>query len=352
VSTTNAMMRSVRSALLIGIAILGGCPASPGDTGPIGGSVRVEGRIVDLATGQPVAGTPIVTTSGLAESPVVEVQAPTFALDGIPDNSVFHVQVSVPPSHHLTSSPLEVKTSDVNGVEVSAVAEQLLSQVASSFGVTPSAMHGVLFAQVVDDAGQPRAGVTASSFVVDGGAATKGPFFLDANLAPALGATMTSASGWVVYFDLAAGVIGMRAAPTANVTLDMPVSPISAEVVTVARVRTTDGKFEPPKDVSYLNQVFPIFKKRGCEACHAAGNGPGRQQGDLTLNSDSALVYRELTIERPGRVVPTAPDTSLLLTMPSREEPPDRHPNVTFTSTFDPDYQLIRAWIAEGALQN
>ncbi len=51
-------------------------------------------------------------------------------------------------------------------------------------------------------------------------------------------------------------------------------------------------------------------------------------------------------------MVIATPDTSLVLTMPSREQPPDRHPNVTFTSPFDPDYQLIRAWIAEGALQN
>jgi hypothetical protein len=50
--------------------------------------------------------------------------------------------------------------------------------------------------------------------------------------------------------------------------------------------------------------------------------------------------------------VTAAPETSLLLTMPSREDPPDRHPNVTFTSTLDRDYQLIRVWIAEGARQN
>jgi hypothetical protein len=47
-----------------------------------------------------------------------------------------------------------------------------------------------------------------------------------------------------------------------------------------------------------------------------------------------------------------APETSLVLTMPSREDPPDAHPNVTFTSALDPDYLKLLVWIREGAKQN
>ncbi len=43
---------------------------------------------------------------------------------------------------------------------------------------------------------------------------------------------------------------------------------------------------------------------------------------------------------------------SKLLTMPSFEQPADRHPNVTFASATDRDYQLILAWIKEGAKDN
>ena len=43
---------------------------------------------------------------------------------------------------------------------------------------------------------------------------------------------------------------------------------------------------------------------------------------------------------------------SQLLTYPSREDPPDRHPNVTFTSPLDPDYLKILVWIREGAKDN
>lgn len=345
-------MGVARTLLFIGsIAGLGGCIFVPVDGEAIDGAVRVEGRVVDLVTGQPVGGAATVTTSGLVPPPVISVEGSTFVIDGILDHSVFHVQAAVPPSHRATSSAIEVTTADRVDVAAPVVAEALLMQLADDFGVSPDTTRGVLLAQIVDGSGLPRSGIAAESFVIDS-AGTRGPYFLNGAMAAAPGAMTTSASAWVVYFDIAPGIVGLRAAPTANVTFDMPASPIGAGVVTVASVRTIDGAFVPPKDVSYLQQVFPIFARRGCVACHAEGNGPGRERGNLTLNNDPNNVYRELTIERAGRVVVAAPDTSMLLTLPSREEPPDRHPNVTFTSALDPDYQLIRAWIAEGALRN
>ena len=47
-----------------------------------------------------------------------------------------------------------------------------------------------------------------------------------------------------------------------------------------------------------------------------------------------------------------APETSLVLTMPSAESPSDGHPNVTFTGPQDPDYIKILAWLREGAKLN
>ena len=43
---------------------------------------------------------------------------------------------------------------------------------------------------------------------------------------------------------------------------------------------------------------------------------------------------------------------SLVLTYPSREDPPDRHPNITFASPSDRDYLKILVWIREGAKNN
>jgi hypothetical protein len=63
-------------------------------------------------------------------------------------------------------------------------------------------------------------------------------------------------------------------------------------------------------------------------------------------------VYKELVTEDPTRVVTSAPETSLVLTMPSAESPPDAHPNVTFTGPQDPDFVNILVWIREGAKNN
>jgi len=41
-----------------------------------------------------------------------------------------------------------------------------------------------------------------------------------------------------------------------------------------------------------------------------------------------------------------------VLRLPSREDPPDRHPNVTFAGPQDPDYVKLLAWIREGARNN
>lgn len=38
--------------------------------------------------------------------------------------------------------------------------------------------------------------------------------------------------------------------------------------------------------------------------------------------------------------------------MPSAEDPPDGHPNITFASPLDPDYLTILVWIREGAKDN
>ena len=68
-------------------------------------------------------------------------------------------------------------------------------------------------------------------------------------------------------------------------------------------------------------------------------------------------MHKELTEEVSGRhqvvrVNLAAPAESLMLTLPSKEDPPDVHPNSTFLSSSDPDYLTILGWIREGALDN
>ena len=341
-----------RSSLVAGIALsLLACGGGGGgDDGPLGGSLRVSGDVVDLQTEEAVTGGASVTTSGVAPTPQVTTQGARFVIEGVPENSAFHILASVPPTHRATYSPaVTVTTDDVEGVKAFAVSESFLADMAAAFGVDPSAGKGILLARIVDASGRPRAGVAGTALDVDGIA--DGPYFLDDAMAANPALTATSASGWAVFFELDPGVAGMSAATGSDLTLDMPVSPVASGAVTVVTVRATDGETTLPTNVSFSRQVFPIFSRRGCEACHS-GNGIGRDLGGLTLDGSTNLVYRELREESLARVVVASPATSLVLTMPSREDPPDLHPTVVFPSSSDPDYQLLLAWITEGALDN
>ena len=328
----------------------------PGDDAvePLGGSRTVAGTVVDFESGQPIAGAASVSTSGLLPEPTVTPQGAEFTITGVPENSAFQILASAPAHRPTFSEAVIVGTDDLLGVKVASVSETFIASLAAGFQVTPSATRGVVLARVVDAAGQPKAGVAKANFVLDG--TVSGPFFLGDNRQPVLNATSTSASGWVVWFEVSTGVTKLGTPAGATTTLDMPVSPVAAGTVTIAQIRAVDGAPVLPKNVSFVSQIVPIFRTlaaggRGCEACHS-GNGIGKDRGGLTLDASSNLIYKELIQEDPARVQLLAPEKSEILTYPSREDPPDRHPNVTFTGPLDPDYLKILVWIREGAKEN
>jgi hypothetical protein len=196
--------------------------------------------------------------------------------------------------------------------------------------------------------GTSKMNVAGSNLIVDGAST---PHFLDATLHPST-ATTSSSSGWAVFFGVPAGTAQLGQAANATVTLSMDAEPIAAATVTIAEVTVTDGAPPSlPTNVSFSNDVIPIFTNRGCVACHS-GNGPGKDLGGLQLDGGVPKVYSELTVENPLRVQVATPEKSLVLTMPSPENPPDAHPNVTFTGSSDPDYEKILVWIREGAKMN
>jgi len=327
----------------------------PGDDEPLGGSRTVEGTVVDFESGQPISGAASISTSGLLPEPMITTQAATFTIKGVPENSAFQI-LSTAPAHRSTfSEAVIVGTADVRGVSAPVVSETFIAGLATGFGISPTAAKGILLAHVVNDAGQAKAGVTETNFALSSTSAN-GPHFLNDNRQPAQNLTATSASGWVVFFEVDPGVVQLKLAANATVTLDMAASPVSAGAVTIATIRAKDGAPVMPTNVSFANQVLPIFRPlneggRGCAACHSGG-GIGKDLGGLMLDAGANLTYRELTQEDPLRVQPLAPEKSELLTYPSREDPPDRHPNVTFASPLDPDYLKILVWIREGAKDN
>ncbi len=320
----------------------------PPDDGVLGGSLTVKGDVVDFETGAAIGGTATATTSGLVPAPMVTTQGASFEIQGIPENSAFQVLAGAPPTHRSTfSSTVVVLADDLAGIKVPAVSETYLARLSTAFGVTPTAAKGVVFVRAIDANGMPKAGVTTSSFVLTG---SVGPKFLDANLNPLPAATATSTSGWAVFFEVPLGIAAL--VPPGNVTVEMAASPVGAGVVTIADATVTDGAQVLPTNVSFANTVFPIFAARGCVACHSGG-GPGKDLGGLHLDGGANLAYRELVEERPNtRVRLATPEMSLVLTYPSREDPPDRHPNITFASNADKDYLKILVWIREGAKNN
>jgi hypothetical protein len=146
-------------------------------------------------------------------------------------------------------------------------------------------------------------------------------------------------------------VVTVASPVTSAFSIDMATSAINAGTVTIATA-VVGGQLVLPTNVSFTTSIFPIFAARGCVACHSGG-GIGKDLGGLHLDGGANLAYRELVEERPGiRVNLAMPEKSLVLTNPSREDPPDRHPNVTWTGPTDPDYLKLLVWIREGARNN
>jgi hypothetical protein len=348
---------STRTApTLAGFAVslaLAACGGDDTQTETLGGSLTVTGDVFDLQTSAVVGGAASVSTSGLSPTPTISVNGPSFVIDGVLEYSAFQIIASAPPTHRQTyNAGVEVTNSDLDGVKAYTVSETFIAELATAFGVTPTAAKGVLLLQLVDTAGNPKPGVAGSNIVLANITGASAPKFLDANLVAAPSAVASSASGIAMIFEVPPGVVSLGTAVTATATLQMATSPIGAAAVTIARVTVTDGAPPMgPTNVSFSQQVFPIFSGRGCVGCHS-GNGPGRDLGGLKLDGGANVVFRELTTENPLRVQTAMPENSQLLTMPSAESPPDSHPNVTITGPQDPDYLKILVWAREGAKNN
>jgi hypothetical protein len=317
---------------------------------------QASGTVVDFETGAAIAGQATLSTSNLTPPPTISVSGAEFTIDGIPPHSVFQVLAGSPPDHRNTyGASIEVLEDSVSGIELATVSEQYLGALSSAFGRSSTA-GGVLIARAVDEGGAGRSGVPAAAFEINNAAPLAGPYFLDAELQPAPGLTETSSSGYVVFFELAPGLVTINASVDSGYNMEMSSAPTAVATVTLAQVIVRDGPAERPTNVSFAADIRPIFEMRGCASCHS-GNGIGKDLGDLQLDGGDEKIFREITQELSphyavSRVDLQTPEQSLLLTMPSAEDPPDTHPNVTFASASDWDYLMILVWIEEGALLN
>ncbi len=336
----------------LALAFAAACGNSSPPGGPLGGALTVSGDVHDFQTGGTIAGDATVETSALLPPPMIDVSGSSFVINDVLENSAFQIVASVSGTHRPTyNATTEVTTNDLEGVKSMTVAEDMLASLATAFAVTPNDSMGIVFMQLVDGSGNPKANVASSNIVltgVTGGA----PKFLDGSLAAAPTLMASSTSGWVVIFNVPPGVVSIAQAVNPTATLAAPSSPVAANSVTLVRATVTDGMAPMlPTNISFANDIVPIFADRGCVACHSGG-GPGKDLGGLQLDGGNTKIYRELVEEDPTRAIPAMAEKSLVLTMPSPESPPDGHPNVTFTGPSDPDYIKLLVWIREGAKSN
>jgi hypothetical protein len=131
--------------------------------------------------------------------------------------------------------------------------------------------------------------------------------------------------------------------PTADGAGDIVVTLAGATVtVPVAAKRVKEG--DP---VSFLSDVQPVLGKLGCNAGTCHGAQAGKNGFKLSLRGyDAVYDFRALTDDLEGRRFNrAAPEKSLMLMKPAGAVP---HQGGVTMQAGDPNYELIRRWIAQG----
>ena len=134
-----------------------------------------------------------------------------------------------------------------------------------------------------------------------------------------------------------------RVSPKANGTTEL----VATFGGKTAKVPATSERFGENLPLNFPNQVEPILTKLGCNSggCHGKQSGQNGFRLSL-LGFDPESDYAYLVKEGRGRrLMPTAPDASLLLTKAAGIVP---HGGGKKTDTGTDEYKLLRRWIAAG----
>ena len=127
----------------------------------------------------------------------------------------------------------------------------------------------------------------------------------------------------------------------------MPPPPRHVTVFLLASLLLADGFLRAETAVSFVNEVVPILTKQGCNggACH--GKAVGQNGFKLSLfGFEPDEDYEHLVLEQRGRrVVPSAPEESLLLTKGAALVP---HGGGRRLEPGKPAYETLRRWIGQG----
>lgn len=321
-------------------------------------SFDANGKVVDFETGETLTVSATVQVEGVVPAPRVSNQGSDFNIEGIPPEAAIFLLSIAPPDYANTfNKVIEIKDSDETDLIAEAVKQTYLDNLATIFGVTVDTSKTIFIGRTVDESGAALAAVKDSDFASpEGSPLAEGPFFLDNDRLPDAALTETSASGYFVFFNLEPDPLELKGADDSDFVFSMAVSPAAGGTVTLADVLVRDGdQIVVPVDVSFADDVYPIFARRACDNCHDK-KAVGAAIGGLDLaNKKLDKVYDEIVTEPAVagdalRIDLANPEQSLMITKPG--PPAGNHPNLTFLSNADLDLQIIRTWVAEGAKNN
>jgi hypothetical protein len=400
------------TGLIFGNEDAGFGDTGPRDGGPGPGENIVLSGVVrsldDYLAGRPVA----VADVTVGAKGVVGVNSDSTNATGafamrIPQNGL--VTLSGEKAGYLPSyETFPVGSLDVTGANLLLGSTNYVGAIAQTYGVditTPFTCHApnpttsmckyaMVAGRIVDDGTEandgtatPLGGVTKDEFVIrangDPTWYKKGPYFLSPVGMPGAGYTTSQrdrspvsqryrGGAYVVFLEIpvdgpAEQEFQLTANSAAGGTLTRYFGPVSVRAVRDGvswRVLPQTGQGQPvtpppppppPVNVDFDTQVYPIFLPLnlggyGCQGCHTdqGGNTPS---GGMNLYGGPEIAYNSLNpANYPNRVNLANPAASYVLVRPLYEANGIQdHPIYAFPDTTNASYQLLLAWIQQGA---
>ena len=327
------------------------------DAAPVDPSVRVSGKAKDYFTGAALA-----TVALESEGMEPQLNATTdgtgdFAFDTVAPGSVFYLIASRTAYRPTRGEPVRVE-------DMAVIADQTVVSVAdarrqyTSLGLPLVAGKAVVFAELLRRNGTPLVDVPVADLkIVDmlGAVVGSGAFVFGPN-----GDLVSNATLAVTTAVAGRSRVGFLDVPPGSYTLEVTYAtgggaPMTDRVRVEALadgaslVRTGEGGGMGGMGArTFTADIFPRLQTAAngglaCANCHTAGGLAAILPFDGPLQGTYDAI-----MARPGVVVTATPETSLLLTKPLYEDPPN-HPNATFLDVNDPDYIVFLTWITQGA---
>ena len=359
-------------AVLLAAISLAGCvgaappasdPSPDASTDPVDGSadpaiIRVSGKALDYFTGLPLATATVNTQGMMPELTGLSEATGEYRLQPVPAGTVFYVTATREAYRPTRGLAVRVEGTSVMS-DVWLVSNADARRQYTTVGLTPTAGQGVLFVDLKRNNGTALEGVPLTGITlvdVANAPVGKGPYFFGSagDLVPTTMLSTSTAFGGRArtgFLDVPPGTYTLKVTYAqgggGTATFEVPVVAV-ADGATLAETGGTGGDAPGMGARTFTTDVYPRLQKAalgglGCANCHTAGGPAALLQFDLPVAEAHAAV-----MARPGVVTTATPATSLLLTKPLYETPPN-HPNATFLDATDPDYLVLLQWITQGA---